>query len=63
MNSTTLSLQPATMATKPLTQSACYDIRPPVHEKSEAGGRPKHMNWVVVTDTNGSRRLQMHWAY
>ncbi len=24
-------------------------------------GKPLRMNWVVVTDTNGNRRPQMHW--
>lgn len=23
--------------------------------------KPLHMNWVLVTDTNGNRRPQMHW--
>jgi hypothetical protein len=23
--------------------------------------KPLRMNWVLVTDTNGNRRPQMHW--
>jgi hypothetical protein len=61
MYSTTMTLQPATMATKLLTQAACYDVRSPIHEKSEAEVRPVRIDWVVVTDANGNRRLQMHW--
>ena len=61
MSSTTPSLHPATMATKPLTQFACYEIHGPVHKKSETEAHHLHMNWVVVTDTNGNRRLQMRW--
>jgi len=58
MLSTTLLLQPATMASKSLTPSA-YDIRRPVQEKTEV--RSVRMSWVVVTDATGNRRLQMHW--
>jgi len=58
---TTLSLQPATMGTKPLTQAAYYEIRRSVHEKNETEVCPLHMDWVVVTETNGNRRLQMRW--
>lgn len=61
MCSTTLSRQPATMGTKPLTQAACYEIRCAIDEKSEAEVHLVRMDWVVVADTNGNRRLQMRW--
>jgi hypothetical protein len=60
MCSTILTIQPATITTKPLMQAACGDISP-VHEKREAEFRPLPMDWVVVTDTNGNRRPEMRW--
>jgi len=61
MSSTTLSLHPATMATKPLTSAACYEFHRPAHEKSEAELHPLRMDWHVINDANGNRRLQMRW--
>jgi len=61
MCSTTLTLQPTMVAAKQLTRAACCDNCRPVREKVEARFRPLRMNWVVVTDTNGNRRLQMSW--
>jgi hypothetical protein len=62
MCSTALILQSATIPTNSLTRAACYGSCLPVDEKSEIEFRPVHMNWVVVTDANGKRRLQMHWG-
>jgi len=59
--STTLTLQTATMATKPLTQVACCDICQPSDEKDQAEFHPLHMNWATVTDTDGNRVPQMCW--
>jgi hypothetical protein len=42
MYSTTMTLQPATMATKPLTQAVCYDIRRPVQDQSNVEARGDH---------------------
>jgi len=61
MWSTTLTLQPTMVAAKQLIRAACCDICRPAHEKGEAEFRPLRMNWAVVTDTNGNRRLQMRW--
>ena len=61
MCSTTVTLQPVTMAVKPLTQAASFESWRPVHETGAAKFHPVHMNWMVVTDTKGNRRLQMRW--
>jgi hypothetical protein len=49
------------MATKPLTLAACGDICQPSDEKDQADFRPLHMNWAMVTDTDGNRLPQMCW--
>jgi hypothetical protein len=61
MCSTALILQPATIAATSLSRAACYDKSLPVDEKHQTEFRPVHINWVVATDANGKRRLQMHW--
>jgi len=61
MFATSLTLQAATMATKPLTLAACGDICQPSDEKDQADFRPLHMNWAMVTDTDGNRLPQMCW--
>lgn len=45
-----------------LLRGACSDICPPVHEKDATEFRPLHMNWLLMTDTNGNPRLQMQWV-
>jgi len=61
MWSTTLTLQPTMVAAKQLIRAACCDNCRPVHEEGEVKFRPLRMNWDVVTDTKGNRRLQMSW--
>ena len=61
MCSTTLTLQSATITTGSLIRAAFDGICPPACESGKAKVRFLRMNWVVVTDTNGNRRLQMHW--
>ncbi len=48
--------------TTKLVQGACCDICPSVHGKDEAEFHPLHMNWALVTDTNGNPRLKMQWV-
>jgi hypothetical protein len=60
MCSPLLTLQAAPTSAS-LVQGACCDICPPVYESCKARFRSLRMNWVVVTDTNGNRRLKMHW--
>lgn len=58
---TTLTLEATTMATKQLMRAACCDIGWPGHDEQKAEFRTLRMNWVVVTDANGNRRLEMRW--
>jgi len=57
----TLIAQETMMATTELMRSACYDICWPLQDHQKTHYRPLRMNWVVVTDENGNRRLQMGW--
>lgn len=61
MCSTALILQPATIPTTSLSRAARYSNCRPVDEKSETEFRPVHIEWLVASDANGKRRLQMHW--
>jgi hypothetical protein len=61
MCSTSVTLHQATLIAQPLTVAACNDIYRPAHEKADAEFRRVYMNWIVVSDTNENRRLQMHW--
>jgi hypothetical protein len=58
---TTLTLLPVTIATQSLAGAANHDIHRAVDGKAEHEFRPVRMNWVVVTDPNGHRQLQMRW--
>jgi len=52
----------AVPASASLVPGACYDICPPVHEKSEAEFNPLHMNWILVDDTEGNLRALIRWV-
>ena len=58
----TLTVQETTMATTQLMRAAVCEVCWPRHEEARAGFRPPRMNWVVVTDENHNRRMQMRWA-
>ena len=58
----TLTAQGITMATTQLMREACCVVCWPQKGRPETSNRPLCMNWVVVTDANGNRRLQMGWA-
>ncbi len=57
----TLMAHEATMSTTQLTRAACYDVYLPVRQETGTRNQPLRMNWVVVTDENGNRRLHMGW--
>jgi hypothetical protein len=61
MCSTSVALQRARLIAQPLTPPACNDVCRPAHEKREGEVSRVYKNWIVVSDTNGNRRLQMHW--
>jgi hypothetical protein len=47
------------------TQFACvigYGVSASWQSEPTTGRQLLRMNWVVVTDKNGSRRLRMQWA-
>ncbi len=61
MCGTTLIAQEATMATTQLLRTAVSEFRWPTPAEQKADFKPLSMNWVVVTDENGNRRLKMQW--
>jgi hypothetical protein len=58
---TTLIAQETTMSTTQLMRVAHYEVCWPTREEQGRQYQPLRMNWVVVTDANGNRRLQMGW--
>ena len=57
---TTLIALGTPMATTQVMR-ARYDILWPQTDKRKTPFQPVRMNWVVVTDENGNRRLKMDW--
>jgi hypothetical protein len=57
----TLTAQVITMTTTQFTRSLCYESCMPVEQFFVSQHQPLRMNWVVVIDENGNRRLQMGW--
>jgi len=49
------------MATTQLTRVIRYELSAPWREQNTER-QPLRMNWVVVTDKKGSRRLRMLWV-
>jgi hypothetical protein len=59
---TTLIAEEATMATTELTRAVRWEVCWPRQEEPRAEQTPLRMSWVVVTDNNGRRQLQMQWG-
>jgi hypothetical protein len=59
---TVLSALESTMATTQLTRAACCEVCWQQQEEQQAEQKPLRMNWVVVTDESGMRRLRMCWG-
>ena len=57
----TLFAPPMTMATTKLAQMVYCEDASNLHFESSVKRKPVSMSWVVVTDNDGSRRLQMQW--
>ena len=53
--------QEATMATTQLMRAASYEICWTRPEEVRSESKPPRMNWVVVTDEDQNRRMQMRW--
>ena len=61
MSCMTLTAKDITMTTTQFTRDVCYQSCMPVEEVLVPQHQPLRMNWIVVTDENGNRRLQMGW--
>jgi hypothetical protein len=57
----TLIAEPLAMATTQFKRATCFENAAVWQIESSAGRKSLRMNWVVVTDSNGNRRLQMKW--
>jgi len=62
MCSITLIAQDVTMATTQVMQTASKRVSWTRQEEARPELRPLRMNWVVVTDENHIRRVQMCWT-
>ncbi|MFZ0201496.1 MAG: hypothetical protein WB523_21480 [Candidatus Sulfotelmatobacter sp.] len=58
----TLFAPQVAMATTQLSRVIRYEQFVPRQLEQYTEQQPLRMNWVVVTDRNGSRRLRMRWA-
>ena len=61
MSCVTLTAFDASMATTQLTCAARYKVVWPSQQSQSLQQRHPSLNWVVVTDENGTRRLRMQW--
>ena len=50
------------MSTTQLMRAVCLDVSFPLKEERDTQNLTLRMNWVVVTETNGKRRLKMNWT-
>jgi hypothetical protein len=50
------------MATTQLARVIRYEVSAPWQTEPTTERQPLRMNWVVVTDKNGTRRLRMQWT-
>jgi len=57
----TLVAQEATMATMQLMRAAICEVCWGRQAEARTEFRPPRMNWVVVTDKDNKRRMQMLW--
>ena len=62
MCSIALVAQDVTMATTELMRGARYHVCWTRQEQDRLEFRPPRMNWVVVTEENHNRRMQMSWT-
>lgn len=62
MASITFIAQPWTMATTPFVRAVTQEAASNWQFELNADHTSLRMNWVVVTASNGQRRLRMHWT-
>lgn len=53
----------AAVSSASLVQHACSTTWLPWYERGETKLHSLQMKWVVVTDTNGTRRPEMRWWF
>ena len=53
---------PMAMATTELARAICYEDVRIGQSESTAESNSLRMSWVVVTGSDGSRKLQMQWV-
>jgi hypothetical protein len=58
----TLYAQPLAMATTQLARAVHYKVAPNAQLERTVERKSLSMSWVVVTDSNGNRKLQIQWA-
>jgi len=58
----TLFAQPMAMATTQLARAIHYEESSISQSVSNVERKSLSMSWVVVTDKNGNRKLQIQWA-
>lgn len=61
MSRKTLNALEITMATTQFMPTVSQESSLPAEEYFITEHQPLRMNWVVVTDDNGNRRLEMAW--
>lgn len=61
MCTTTMMIDKTAMATTKVTRPACYHITWAQQDEFRVEGQQLRMNWVVVTDEKGRRKLRMCW--
>ena len=58
----TLLAPPMAMTTTQLARAVRYENAAVWQFDGLLESKPLRLSWVVVTDADGNRRLQMHWA-
>ena len=58
----TLFAQPMAMATTQLARATHYEVASTGQQGANVESKSLRMSWVVVTDDNGNRKLQIQWA-
>jgi hypothetical protein len=58
----TMLASPMAMATTQLNREPAREGFAPIHLEQNCERRIPRMNWVVVTDSGGGRRLRMNWT-
>jgi len=55
-------IAPVAMATTQFARVIHYEDASTLHVENTVERTPLHMSWVVATDSDGNRKLQMQWT-